>query len=234
MSSLFLNYLHMRQIFLDTETTGFDYQIDDRLIELGCVEMVNRELTGNNLHMYFKVDKESNPDALRVHGITSEFLADKPTFENCVDEIIEYLSGAEILAHNAKFDVNFLNAELQRLKKPKVEDIAAKITDTLAMAKELYIGKRNSLDALCERLEISNDHRVFHGALLDADLLAQVWLAMTRGQFGLDISSSPLVADVEVSHTKNRMRNLIVRAASEEELLAHQAYLQAIQAPQEW
>ncbi|AIL33053.1 DNA polymerase III subunit epsilon [Basilea psittacipulmonis] len=221
----------MRRIFLDTETTGFEHKEGDRLIELGCVEMQDRELTGHNLHMYFNVDRESNPDALKVHGITKEFLSDKPKFEEKVDEIIDYLKGAELIIHNASFDVGFLNAELARLNKPKIEEIAGKITDSLALAREKYPGKRNSLDNLCERLGVSNQHRVLHGALLDAELLAEVWLAMTKGQFSLDMSYTTSEKEQE---THRKQWHLNVKKASEAETQEHLQYLEAMNAKMDW
>jgi len=175
----------MRQIVLDTETTGLSAEGGDRIIELGCVELYARKLTGNNLHFYFNPDRDSHEDALRVHGISNEFLKDKPRFADLADEILAYLQDAEIIIHNAPFDVGFLNAELELLGKPAVTTFCDAVTDTLKMARDAYPGKRNSLDALCERLDIDNSHRNLHGALLDAELLAEVYLMMTRGQEGL-------------------------------------------------
>ena len=180
-----------RQIVLDTETTGLSHIDGDRLIELGCVELVNRKLTGNNLHLYFNVGRDSHPDALRVHGITTEFLADKPRFEEKIDEIWEYLQGAELIIHNAPFDVGFLNSELKLAKRPLLKQCVGNIIDTLVMAKEMYPGKRNSLDSLCDRLGVDNTSRTLHGALLDAELLAEVYLELTGGrQAGLDLTVS--------------------------------------------
>ena len=163
-----------RQIVLDTETTGLSAEGGDRIIELGCVELVGRKLTGNNLHFYFNPGRDSHEDALKVHGISNEFLRDKPKFAELADEILRYLEGAELIIHNAAFDVGFLNKELELLGKPPLRSFVAEVTDTLAMAKQLYPGKRNSLDALCDRLGVDNSSRTLHGALLDAELLADV------------------------------------------------------------
>ena len=171
-----------RQIVLDTETTGLSAADGDRVIELGCVELLNRKLTGNNLHLYFKPDRESHEDALRVHGITSEFLADKPRFHEMAEQIKEYLQGAELIIHNAPFDMGFLNKEFERVGMASLNSMVSGVIDSLVMAKELFPGKRNSLDALCDRLEVDNSGRELHGALLDAELLADVYINMTRGQ----------------------------------------------------
>ena len=155
-----------RQIVLDTETTGLSAENGDRIIEIGCVELVSRRLTGNNLHFYLNPDRDSHEDALRVHGLTTEFLSDKPRFAEVADDILTYLEGAEIIIHNAAFDVGFLNKELERVGKPAFRGYVESVTDTLVMAKQLYPGKRNSLDALCDRLGVDNSGRTLHGALL--------------------------------------------------------------------
>ena len=175
----------MRQIFLDTETTGLSPDNGDRIIEIGCVELVARKLTGNNKHFYLNPERDSHEDALKVHGISNEFLKDKPRFGVIAQELIEYLSGAEIIIHNAPFDVGFLNKELEICGQQPISGYVQKITDSLMMAKELYPGKRNSLDALCDRLEVDNSGRTLHGALLDAELLADVYINLTRGQNSL-------------------------------------------------
>ena len=180
-----------RQIILDTETTGLSAAEGDRLIELGCVELVNRKLTGNNLHLYFNAGRDSHPDALRIHGITTEFLKDKPRFEEQVEEIWSYLQGAELIIHNAPFDLGFLNNELKLAKRPPIKQCVTGVIDTLVMAKELYPGKRNSLDALCDRLGVDNSGRTLHGALLDAELLADVYINLTRGQEALLMVDEP-------------------------------------------
>ena len=177
----------MRQIVLDTETTGLNPRTGDRIIEIGCVEMVNRRLTGNNLHCYVNPERDSEEGALAVHGLTTEFLSDKPKFAEISAQLLDYISGAQIVIHNAPFDVGFLDVEFGQLGLPPFLKHVAGVIDTLVQAKSLYPGKRNSLDALCDRYGISNSHRVLHGALLDAELLAEVYLAMTRGQNSLTI-----------------------------------------------
>jgi DNA polymerase-3 subunit epsilon len=177
----------MRQVFLDTETTGLSAEQGDRIIEIGCIEMVNRRLSGRTLHHYLNPGRASHPDALKVHGLTEEFLADKPTFAQVAEELVEFIAGAELVAHNAEFDVGFLDAEFERVAQPRTAALAGAITDSLVMARELFPGKGNSLDALCKRLEVDNSAREYHGALLDAGLLAEVYLRMTRGQKALVI-----------------------------------------------
>src|SRR5690554_1254143 len=175
----------MRQIILDTETTGLDPAQGHRVVELACVEMVNRSLTGNHLHLYLNPDRDSDPEALAVHGLTTDFLSNHPRFEEVAQQFVDFIRGGELIIHNAAFDTRFLNAELERIGLPRVESLCEKITDSLLYARELHPGKRNSLDALCDRYGISNAHRTLHGALLDSELLADVWLAMTRGQDAL-------------------------------------------------
>jgi DNA polymerase-3 subunit epsilon len=216
-----------RQIILDTETTGLSPDNGDRLIELGCVEMVNRKLTGNNLHLYFNAGRDSHPDALRVHGITTEFLKDKPRFEQKVEEIWAYLQGAELIIHNAPFDLGFLNKELELASRPPIRQCVSGVIDTLAMAKEIFPGKRNSLDALCDRLEVDNSGRTLHGALLDAELLADVYINLTRGQEALIMAEEPaesegglVVAQLDLSSFR-----LHVVQANEQELAAHEDVL---------
>ncbi|MEO6407968.1 MAG: DNA polymerase III subunit epsilon [Burkholderiaceae bacterium] len=177
----------MRQIFLDTETTGLSPESGDRILEIGCVELVNRRRTGNDLHFYLNPQRASHDDALKVHGLTSEFLADKPLFESIADQLLEYLAGAEVVIHNAGFDVGFLNEELRRLARPLLHVHIARVSDSLMLAREMFPGKSNSLDALCKRLEVDNSTRNLHGALLDAGLLAEVYIRMTRGQESLVI-----------------------------------------------
>lgn len=221
----------MRQIFLDTETTGLDAANGDRIIEIGCVEMVNRKLTGNNRHYYVNPGRDSHEEALKVHGITSEFLADKPTFADIAHELVEYLRGAELVIHNAPFDLGFLDMELGLLGLPPVREVAASITDSLAMAKELFPGKRNSLDALCDRLEVDNSGRTLHGALLDAELLADVYIALTRGQESLliDVGLAPAGAVSTPGAVLDFAQlDLPVIAPTEAELAAHEAVLQKI------
>ena len=175
----------MRQVFLDTETTGLSPDHGDRVIEIGCVELVNRKLTGNNKHFYLNPGRESHEEALKVHGITTEFLRDKPKFDAVADELMAYLQGADVVIHNAPFDLGFLNKELALLGRPVFRQCVNSVTDSLAMAKEMYPGKRNGLDALCDRLGVDNSGRTLHGALLDAELLADVYINLTRGQDAL-------------------------------------------------
>ncbi len=177
----------MRQIVLDTETTGLNPRTGDRIIEIGCVELVNRRLTGNNFHCYINPERDSEEGALAVHGLSTDFLSDKPKFAEIAQAFCDYVRGAEVVIHNAPFDVGFIDAEFKRLKLPVFVEQVSGVLDTLQHAKEIYPGKRNSLDALCDRYGISNAHRVLHGALLDAELLADVYIAMTRGQNSLTI-----------------------------------------------
>ena len=179
----------MRQIFLDTETTGLSPDNGDRLIEIGCLEMVNRRMTGKNLHLYVNPERPSSEEALKVHGITDEFLADKPRFADIADQLLAYVAGAEVIIHNAAFDVGFLEAELKRARRDAFRTQVAKVTDSLLMAREMFPGKSNSLDALCRRLEVDNSNRTLHGALLDAGLLAEVYVRLTRGQDSLVIDA---------------------------------------------
>ncbi|QDL54166.1 DNA polymerase III subunit epsilon [Rhodoferax aquaticus] len=212
----------MRQVFLDTETTGLNAHDGDRVIEIGCVELVNRKLTGNNLHYYLNAGRDSHEDALRVHGITTEFLADKPPFKDVVAELLAYLQGAEIIIHNAPFDLGFLDMELALLGKPPLREHVSGVVDTLVMAKEMFPGKRNSLNALCDRLEVDNSGRTLHGALLDAELLADVYINMTRGQDALLMDSGtqdePGIQVVNVDLTRF---TLPILEANAQELTAH-------------
>ena len=216
----------MRQIVLDTETTGLSAENGDRIIELGCVELFNRKLTGNNLHFYFNPERDSHEDALKVHGISNEFLRDKPKFAQLADEIVQYLSGAEIIIHNAAFDIGFLNKEFERVGKPALSALVSGVIDTLAMAKEQFPGKRNSLDALCDRLEVDNSGRTLHGALLDAELLADVYINMTRGQETLVMESAEVVSvGAVVSNADLSQFVLPVLTANDLEVQAHEEVL---------
>ena len=219
----------MRQIILDTETTGLNPRSGDRIIEIGCVEMINRRLTGNNLHFYINPERDSEEGALAVHGLTTEFLSDKPKFAEISAELLDYLSGAEIIIHNAPFDVGFLDAEFSRLGVPPFQQHVADVIDTLVQAKSMYPGKRNSLDALCDRYGISNSHRVLHGALLDAELLAEVYLAMTRGQnsltIDLDVAESAAQGD---AGPIGALAEVLVMHASEEEVAAHELVMNSL------
>jgi DNA polymerase-3 subunit epsilon len=217
----------MRQIILDTETTGLNPKTGDRIIEIGCVELLNRRLTGNTFHRYVDPERDSDPGALEVHGLTREFLSDKPKFADVVDALCDFVAGAEILIHNAAFDMAFLDEELARLTRPGFKEHCGEITDTLAMARELHPGKRNSLDALCERYGVSNAHRTLHGALLDSELLAEVYLAMTRGQETLMIDIAPRATADSGWIAADRSALIVIRA-DEDEVLAHMATLDAI------
>jgi DNA polymerase-3 subunit epsilon len=218
----------MRQIVLDTETTGLNPRTGDRVIEIGCVEIFNRKLTGNSFHRYINPERDSDEAALAVHGLTTEFLRDKPKFHEIAEELREFVKDAEIIIHNAPFDLGFLNHEFERLGLPPFVDHCSNVIDTLVHAKELHPGKRNSLDALCDRYGISNAHRKLHGALLDSELLADVYLAMTRGQ-------NMLSMDVEVEEAGGGalleavpLGEIIVVSAAADELAEHDAVLAAL------
>jgi DNA polymerase-3 subunit epsilon len=216
----------MRQIFLDTETTGLSSADGDRIIEIGCIEYDNRRPTGRTLHHYLNPQRSSHPDAVRVHGITDDFLADKPPFAAVVDEVLDFIAGADLVIHNAAFDVGFLDAELKRLGKPGTTKLAGRVTDSLLMAREAYPGKANSLDALCRRLEVDNSHRDRHGALLDAGLLAEVYLRLTRGQGTLVIEANEQTGSLLQTEVVDLASLVLpVLAPSDEEAAAHQALL---------
>ena len=219
----------MRQVFLDTETTGLDWRTGDRVVEIGCVELANRKLTGRNYHVYLNPEREVG-DSERIHGLSDDFLSDKPLFSKIAAEFIDYVSGAELIIHNANFDVGFLNMELERLNLTRLNVLCPSVIDTVRMAKEMFPGKKASLDALCERYAINNAHRTLHGALLDAELLAEVYLAMTRGQetltMGLD-SPSP-AQQREGAQCMAERPALRVLRASAEELREHDKVLQEI------
>ncbi len=218
----------MRQVFLDTETTGLSAETGDRIVEIGCIEMVNRRLTDRHLHLYLNPDRPSHPEALKVHGLTESFLADKPRFAEVADALLAFVGDAEVIIHNAAFDCGFLDAELRRLGRPRFREHAVKVSDSLLMARELYQGKHNSLDALCKRLEVDNTHRTLHGALLDAGLLAEVYVRMTRGQKALVID----VGDAHDARSRAAAAALDLRAfmlpviePSADELAAHAQWL---------
>jgi DNA polymerase-3 subunit epsilon len=216
----------MRQIFLDTETTGLSPENGDRIIEIGCIEMVNRRLTGRNLHHYLNPERPNSEDAVRIHGLTDEFLADKPLFVSIVDELLEYLAGAELVIHNAAFDLGFLDEELRRVGRAPLREHVSGVVDSLLMAREMFPGKSNSLDALCRRLEVDNTNRTLHGALLDAGLLAEVYIRMTRGQESLVIDG---LDDEQAAATAEaidlRAFALPVLAATADEIAAHESVL---------
>ena len=216
----------MRQIVLDTETTGLSAENGDRIIEIGCVELLNRKLTGNNLHFYVNPERDSHEDALKVHGISNEFLRDKPKFAAISDQLLDYLRDAEVIIHNAPFDISFLNKEMERLGHPPITTILGQVTDSLVMAKEMFPGKRNGLDALCDRLGVDNSGRTLHGALLDAELLADVYINMTRGQDALlmDLGDAPGVDGQTEALDLSRFE-LPVLLANEQESQAHEGVL---------
>ena len=219
----------MRQVFLDTETTGLFAEQGDRIIEIGCVEMVNRKLTGTKLHLYLNPERDSHEEALNVHGIRNEFLRDKPKFAEVAEEILAFVQGAELIIHNAPFEIGFLNRELSLLAKPPLHTCVSGVIDTLLMAKEMFPGKRNSLDALCARLEVDNSGRQLHGALLDAELLAEVYINMTRGQDALLMDSRiETGAQAAGSRVDFATLSLPVLAATEQELQAHAKVLAEI------
>lgn len=219
----------MRQIFLDTETTGLNPETGDRIIEIGCVELLHRKLTGSRKHFYLNPGRDSHEDALRIHGISNEFLRDKPPFSAIADELLDYLAGAEIIIHNAPFDVGFLNKELELIGRDPFPPCVAGITCSLAMAKELFPGKRNSLDMLCDRLDVDNSGRTLHGALLDAELLADVYINMTRGQEALLIETDTADRDAGNTVVVDLSRfSLPVLAANAAELAAHDHILQEL------
>ena len=217
----------MRKIVLDTETTGLEHSLGHRIIEIGCVELVDRKLTGNNYHQYIQPDRESDEGALEVHGITSEFLQDKPRFTDIVHDFLNYIRGAELIIHNAPFDVGFLDHEL-RLADVQLGDISTycNVIDTLVMARKMRPGQKNNLDALCKHFDVSNTHRELHGALLDAEILADVYLRMTGGQVHLLLDSEQEAADtgevVEQRRLSNDRARLSVVRANQSELSAHQ------------
>ena len=220
----------MRQIVLDTETTGLSAQDGDRIIEIGCVELLNRKLTGNNRHFYLHPeDRAIHEEALRVHGITLDFLADKPVFAQVAEDLRDYLQGAQLVIHNAPFDIGFLNAEFARLGWGAVTDLIDSVIDTLVMAKEMYPGKRNGLDALCDRLDVDNSGRTFHGALLDAELLADVYINLTRGQNALVIETDNTSTSSANGQARPRIDlagiELPVLRPNAHELQAHEALL---------
>ena len=216
----------MRQIVLDTETTGLSAENGDRIIEIGCVELLGRKLTGNNKHFYLNPERDSHEDALKVHGISNEFLKDKPKFSAVAEELLEYLRDAEVIIHNAPFDVSFLNKELELIGMQPIKHCVAKVTDSLMMAKELFPGKRNSLDALCDRLEVDNAGRTLHGALLDAELLADVYINLTRGQNSLmmEVGNSSL-GDESVLLIDLSAFDLPILAANDQEYASHEKLL---------
>jgi len=218
----------MRQIILDTETTGLEAELGHRIIEIGGIELVNRRFTGNNFHRYLNPERKSEAGALEVHGLTSEFLRDKPRFAEIASEFLDYISGAELVIHNSAFDLSFLNRELDLAELKPVTEYCIGIVDTLRMAKEMHPGKRNGLDALCERYQIDNSARTLHGALLDAELLAEVYLAMTRGQESLVMEVETGLASDAVADAVAGKVDLFILRATKEELAQHAQQLEDI------
>lgn len=219
-----------RQIVLDTETTGLEPSQGHRIIEIGCVELINRRLTGNNYHQYLQPDREVDEGALQVHGISNEFLQDKPRFSDIADDFMSYLQGAELIIHNAPFDVGFLDHELKLLADGRgAISEHCTVTDTLVMARKMHPGQKNNLDALCKRYDVSNTHRDLHGALLDAEILSEVYLRMTGGQVGLALDSEQASTKQDGVATISRISSdrppLRIISASEDESAAHAEFL---------
>ena len=219
--------LATRQVVLDTETTGLNARLGDRVIEIGCVEVLNRRITERTFHRYVNPEREIDEGASRIHGLTREDLVDKPRFADIAREFVDYIRGAELVIHNADFDTEFLDRELALAELGGVLKHAAGVVDTLAIARELHPGKKNSLDALCERYLVDNSHRTLHGALLDARLLAEVYLAMTRGQESLVMElDTPAAAAIAAARVD--VARLVVLRASAEEIAAHETVLDGI------
>ena len=217
-----------RQVVLDTETTGLNPKTGDRIIEIGCIELVDRRLTGRYYHTYLNPEREIDAGATAVHGFTLDDLRDKPLFAQVAEDFLAFVAGADIIIHNAPFDVAFLDAELGRLDRGPFAQHIATVIDSLAEAREMHPGKRNSLDALCDRYGVSNAHRTLHGALLDAELLAEVYLAMTRGQDSLVIDIEETRRVTEEGQADLSALSLVVLRASDEEVAAHEAVLNAL------
>lgn len=215
----------MRQIILDTETTGLDPDQGHRIIEFAGLEMVNRKLTGKHLHVYIHPERDIDPDAERVHGISLASLEGKPRFAQVAAELADFMRDAELIIHNAPFDVKFLNAEFDRLGMPSIKQLTGQVTDTLAMARDQFPGKRNSLDALCDRFDIDRSNRTLHGALIDCELLSEVYLWMTRGQESLVMDVDVDSGSAQAGAIQFERKPLLVRRADAEELAAHQGYL---------
>lgn len=219
----------IRQVILDTETTGLNPATGDRVIEIGCVELINRRLTNRTFHHYINPERDIDAGAYAVHGLSREFLSDKPVFSQIADELIDFVADAELIIHNAPFDLGFLDSEFALLKRTPFRAHATNIIDTLVNARQMFPGKRNSLDALCERFSISNDHRTLHGALLDAQLLAEVYVAMTRGQEDLTIDLIDYTVNTDsAGQPKQLPTNLIMLTATAEDLVLHEKILNEI------
>ena len=223
---------YQRQIVLDTETTGLEHRQGHRIIEIGCVELINRKLTGNNYHVYLNPEREIDQGAIEVHGITNEFLTDKPLFKDIYQGMMEYLKGAELVIHNAAFDVGFLDAELEKISEPtdKINDVCG-VHDTLIQARRMFPGQRNDLDSLCKRYEINNSHRELHGALLDAEILADVYLAMTGGQTLMSLYATSTNKNDKVNSAYKvdfSSLNLPTIEPTEKEKLSHEQWVERL------
>lgn len=220
-----------RQIILDTETTGLHPQNGDRLVEIGCIELVNRRMTGNTLHFYVNPQRNMPEEAAAIHGLREDFLADKPIFSQVANEIESFVRGAEVIIHNASFDLGFLDMEFKRLGKNSFSSLLEGVIDTLLEAQKMFPGKRNRLDDLCNRFGIRNDHRKLHGALLDAELLAEVYLSMTRGQndLGMDLTATAPLEHLSEGLLTDLPANLSIQFANSEELSEHEQILQEIE-----
>ena len=221
----------MRQIILDTETTGLSPKNGDRIVEIGCIELLNRRLTGNSLHFYINPERDIPEEAARIHGLRAEFLSDKPIFKDLAEEIIRFTKDAEVIIHNASFDMGFLDMEFRKAGYPLFSSMISGVIDTLKDAQQMFPGKRNNLDALCQRFEVRNDHRTFHGALLDAELLAEVYLCMTRGQndLGMETNDNSEQNSSQMQFLSELPKNLKIIKADSNELSDHQEVLQDIQ-----
>ena len=220
----------MRQVVLDTETTGLEPELGHRVIEIGCIELVNRRRTGRHFHRYVCPDREIDPGALQVHGLTAEFLKGQPRFADIAADFLEFVRGAELVIHNAPFDVAFLDAELARLPEAGTVAVHCGVLDTLQMARRMHPGQRNGLDALCKRYSVDNSQRDLHGALLDAELLLEVYLAMSGGQGALGLGDGEQVAETraKAKRAKRPRGTLLVRRANEQEEAAHGLRLAAL------
>ncbi len=218
----------MRQIVLDTETTGLEAAEGHNIIEIGCVELIGRKLTGRTYHVYVKPDHAIDQEAIAIHGITNEFLADKPRFSAVMDEFLDFIRGAELIIHNAAFDVGFINAELERNRRPERVAELCRVIDSLLLARQKHPGQKNNLDALCKRYGIDNSHRELHGALLDSEILADVYLGLTGGQLKLDTGddgSDGGNGERDIRRVEDGRYQLRVLKASDDELQAHQAFV---------
>lgn len=221
----------MRQIILDTETTGIGHEYGHRVIEIGCVELFDRKLTGKHYHVYINPQREVDEGAFRVHGISNEFLQDKPLFSDILSEFLQFIGGAELIIHNAPFDVGFLNSEFRHVQWNKKLEEYCTVLDTLVLAREKHPGQRNSLDALCKRYDIDNSNRQLHGALLDAEILAYVYLAMTGGQGSLFAEVENTISEdiIQMKEEVLQLSNAVVLTATAEELEEHRLFVEFLE-----